>query len=369
MIYAILLFGLDIVVGYTGQVSLGPRRAVRRRRLHGRRAGHQARRAAAGDAASPRSASPRCFGAMLALPALRVTGPYLAMVTLAFGTIIQILINEMNFLTERADGHQAHRSRRSFGHQLDEREFYWLVAVLLVLSLVVVHRILRSHLGPRVRGAARQPGRVGLHGRLGVPLQGLRVRDQRRLRRPGGLPVCVFRAVHLAEHLQLRADGAVPARGHHGRAQDAASARCSARRSSCCCPSCSTTSRCSATSSVALAVLVADRRGGRACARGTRRRSRWRFRWSAASRSRCFSFWLDDDDRLAAVDLRPDHAVRRLLPAGRHRRLRAQRAEPAPRRKAQVDAAGAGRRRRPMRCRRRGIASGGAKCILTCAAC
>ena len=40
------------------------------------------------------------FGAMLALPALRVTGPYLAMVTLAFGTIIQILINEMTFLTE-----------------------------------------------------------------------------------------------------------------------------------------------------------------------------------------------------------------------------------------------------------------------------
>ena len=37
---------------------------------------------------------------MLALPALRVTGPYLAMVTLAFGTIIQILINEMTFLTE-----------------------------------------------------------------------------------------------------------------------------------------------------------------------------------------------------------------------------------------------------------------------------
>jgi ABC-type branched-subunit amino acid transport system permease subunit len=29
-----------------------------------------------------------------------VTGPYLAMVTLAFGTIVQILINEMTFLTE-----------------------------------------------------------------------------------------------------------------------------------------------------------------------------------------------------------------------------------------------------------------------------
>ena len=43
---------------------------------------------------------PEAFGVILALPALRVTGPYLAMVTLAFGTIVQILINEMTFLTE-----------------------------------------------------------------------------------------------------------------------------------------------------------------------------------------------------------------------------------------------------------------------------
>ena len=39
------------------------------------------------------------FGGILALPALKVIGPYLAMVTLAFGTIAQILINEMTWLT------------------------------------------------------------------------------------------------------------------------------------------------------------------------------------------------------------------------------------------------------------------------------
>jgi branched-chain amino acid transport system permease protein len=33
------------------------------------------------------------------------------------------------------------------GHKLDEVEYYWLVAVLLVVSLVVVHRVLKSHLG------------------------------------------------------------------------------------------------------------------------------------------------------------------------------------------------------------------------------
>ncbi|MCZ8073666.1 MAG: branched-chain amino acid ABC transporter ATP-binding protein/permease, partial [Paucibacter sp.] len=86
------------------------------------------------------------FGALLALPALRVTGPYLAMVTLAFGTIIQILINEMSFLTEGPMGITLTKPSL-FGHQLDETEYYWVVAVLLLASLVFVHRVLRSHLG------------------------------------------------------------------------------------------------------------------------------------------------------------------------------------------------------------------------------
>ena len=145
MIYAIVLFGLDIVVGYTGQVSLG----------HSGLFGIGAY--AAGVLVMKLSAPlwitlPAAvlvtagFGALLALPALRVTGPYLAMVTLAFGTIIQILINEMTFLTEGPLGIKLAKPGL-FGAKLDEREFYWVVLVLLILSLVVVHRILRSHLG------------------------------------------------------------------------------------------------------------------------------------------------------------------------------------------------------------------------------
>lgn len=99
MIYAILLFGLDIVVGYTGQVSLG----------HAGLFGIGAYVAGVFFTklgltlwlALPASILiTAAFGAVLALPALRVIGPYLAMVTLAFGTIIQILINEMDFLTD-----------------------------------------------------------------------------------------------------------------------------------------------------------------------------------------------------------------------------------------------------------------------------
>ncbi|RXZ38895.1 ATP-binding cassette domain-containing protein [Oxalobacteraceae bacterium CAVE-383] len=145
LIYAILLFGLDIVVGYTGQVSLG----------------HAALFGIGSYTtgvlyfklglpfliAAPASLGVTAlFGAILALPALRVTGPYLAMVTLAFGTIVQILINEMTFLTEGPLGIKV-RKPDFFGHRLDEVEYFYLVAVLMVLSLIVVNRILKSHLG------------------------------------------------------------------------------------------------------------------------------------------------------------------------------------------------------------------------------
>src|SRR5947199_5467725 len=80
MIYAILLFGLDIVVGYTGQVSLG-------------HAGLFGIGAYTAGVMVTKLGTPllvtmigaigvtALFGAILALPALRVTGPYLAMVT------------------------------------------------------------------------------------------------------------------------------------------------------------------------------------------------------------------------------------------------------------------------------------------------
>ncbi|WP_066335102.1 branched-chain amino acid ABC transporter ATP-binding protein/permease [Azohydromonas lata] len=145
MIYAIVLFGLDIVVGYTGLVSLGHAGLFG---IGAYTAGVLVFKLAAPlwltlPAAIAVTAA---FGALLALPALRVTGPYLAMVTLAFGTIIQILINEMSFLTEGPMGIKLDKPAL-FGTKLGEVGYYWVVLALLVASLVFVHRVLRSHLG------------------------------------------------------------------------------------------------------------------------------------------------------------------------------------------------------------------------------
>ncbi len=145
MIYSILLFGLDIVVGYTGQVSLG-------------HAGLFGVGSYTAGVLFFKLGAPlwviliasvgitAVFGAILALPALRVTGPYLAMVTLAFGTIVQILINEMTFLTEGPLGIKVPKPN-IFGMKLTEDGFYWLVLALMALSALVVDRILRSQLG------------------------------------------------------------------------------------------------------------------------------------------------------------------------------------------------------------------------------
>jgi len=145
MIYSILLFGLDIVVGYTGQVSLG-------------HSGLFGIGAYTVGVLFLKFSAPlwltlplailvtAFFGAVLALPALRVTGPYLAMVTLAFGTIIQILINEMTFMTEGPMGIKVSKPMLA-GFKLDVQTYYWLVCALLALSMVVVNRVLKSQLG------------------------------------------------------------------------------------------------------------------------------------------------------------------------------------------------------------------------------
>ncbi|TXM69235.1 branched-chain amino acid ABC transporter ATP-binding protein/permease [Methylobacterium sp. WL12] len=155
-IYAILILGLDIVVGYTGQVSLG----------HAGLFGVGAYAAAVlflhfklgiwwGLLAGIGVTS--AFGLLLAVPALRVTGPYLAMVTLAFGTIVQIFINELTPITNGPLGITLPPARvidfamfgitPPWGAAGRKLEFYYLVCACLLVTIVVVNRIVRSPFG------------------------------------------------------------------------------------------------------------------------------------------------------------------------------------------------------------------------------
>ncbi len=168
-IFSIVTLGLDIVFGYTGEVSIG----------HAALFGIGAYTAGAllvhlklgfwpALVLGPMVAA--LFGLLLALPALRVTGPYLAMVTLAFGTIVQILINEMtdlgpwlgNFnLTNGPLGVTLNTpvffDWRDWGDTISifemnakrmrEVQYFYVTAFFLLLTVVVINRVLASHLG------------------------------------------------------------------------------------------------------------------------------------------------------------------------------------------------------------------------------
>ena len=155
LIYSILLFGLDIVVGYTGEVSLGHAGLFG---IGSYTAGvlffHFGVPFAVAVTASIAVAA--LFGALLALPALRVTGPYLAMVTLAFGTIIAILINEMTFITEGPLGLKVPKPS-FFGHKLVKIEYYYVVLAFTAIALIVVNRLLKSHFGRAFQALRASP--------------------------------------------------------------------------------------------------------------------------------------------------------------------------------------------------------------------
>ena len=157
LIYGVLLLGLDVVFGYTGEVSLGHAALLG---IGAYTAGILSFKLGIGllPALPAGIVVAALFGLLLALPALQVTGPYLAMVTLAFGTIIYTLINEMDFLTNGPLGISLQKPMfwdlRDYGGFFDmsaarlrEFEFYFVVIACFLVSLVVVNRLIASRYG------------------------------------------------------------------------------------------------------------------------------------------------------------------------------------------------------------------------------
>ena len=145
LIYTILLYGLDIVVGYVGQVSLGHAALFG---IGSYTAGVLFFHFGAPIWITLPAAIvvTSIFGGILALPALKVIGPYLAMVTLAFGTITQILINEMTWLTEGPLGIKIPKPDL-MGAPMSKAQFFWLVCIVLIIALIVVDRFVKSQMG------------------------------------------------------------------------------------------------------------------------------------------------------------------------------------------------------------------------------
>ena len=90
-------------------------------------------------------------GAVLAIPALRVRGPYLAMVTIAFGFVVEQGAAEWGGLTGGWNGLLGIPTPSLFGFSFEERAIAFLALGLTVLSLFLYARLSASPWGKAMR--------------------------------------------------------------------------------------------------------------------------------------------------------------------------------------------------------------------------
>jgi branched-chain amino acid transport system permease protein len=151
---AVIAVGLNVLVGYTGQISLGHAGFVA---IGAYAFGIVAARIpwtpAAGASGVPwiagliaAGAVSAMFGLLVGLPALRLTGPYLTIATLGFGIAVhQVLIN-WEWLSGGRAGLFVPKLTFA-GRPLGDAEIYWIALIVSAVLTVVAFHIVRSYVG------------------------------------------------------------------------------------------------------------------------------------------------------------------------------------------------------------------------------
>ena len=177
LLYVLLALGLNIVVGYAGLLDLGyvAFYAVGAYLFALMASPHLADNFAAFAAMFPNGLHTSLwivipvaallaafFGAMLGAPTLKLRGDYLAIVTLGFGEIIRIFLNNLDHpvnLTNGPKGLGQIDSVKVFGLDLGKRLevfgfdinsvtlYYYLFLVLVVVSVIICYRLQDSRIG------------------------------------------------------------------------------------------------------------------------------------------------------------------------------------------------------------------------------
>src|SRR5664279_3818045 len=144
-IYGILLIGLDVTVGYLGQVNLGH---VAFLGLGAYTSGLVVTKLGLGIAPALLASMVvgLVLGGLLALPALRLEGPQFALATLSFAALSTTALNELESLTGGAQGLSLNRPP-IWGHVLTPPLFYWLCMALLALVWMLMRNLLASQWG------------------------------------------------------------------------------------------------------------------------------------------------------------------------------------------------------------------------------
>ena len=144
-IYGILLIGLDVTVGYLGQINLAQAAFLG---LGAYTAGLAVTRLGFGmvPALAAAAAVGCIFGGLLSFPALRLEGPQFALSTLSFMALTTTALNEWESFTGGAQGLQVPRPPL-FGLVLEAKGFYWLCLLLLLFVWMAMNNLLSSQWG------------------------------------------------------------------------------------------------------------------------------------------------------------------------------------------------------------------------------
>lgn len=144
-IYGILLIGLDVTVGYLGQVNLAQAAFLG---LGAYTAGLVVTQWGWGIPAALLFSAlvGLVLGGLLAFPALRLEGPQFALATLSFASLSVTVLNEWEGLTGGAQGLSLSRPLL-FGIKLDAQGFYWFCLLLLVFVWWMMRNLLLSQWG------------------------------------------------------------------------------------------------------------------------------------------------------------------------------------------------------------------------------
>ena len=137
LIYGMIAVGLNVLVGLTGLVSLGQAGLFALGSYTGAilaaRLGFDIVAACLGAAVVSGA-----FGVLLAYPTVRVRGVYLAVVTIAFGIIVENVAIEWQSLTGGTTGLSSIPKPNVFGVRLSGFAFYGVLAVTLFLLTLFI---------------------------------------------------------------------------------------------------------------------------------------------------------------------------------------------------------------------------------------
>lgn len=145
-IHVIVALGLNILVGYTGQVSLGHAGffgiGAYATVLLMNKAGLPFL------AALPLAALIAAgFGFLLGLPALRLDGPYLAIVTLGFGLTVEIIFEKWEFFGG-SNGPPMPDFPKIFSDSLSaDQNLYFMIMILAVATVIATRNLFKTKVG------------------------------------------------------------------------------------------------------------------------------------------------------------------------------------------------------------------------------